>query len=335
MRVVITGGSGFIGTNLMLHFAATEPETEVVIVDTAIPQVVMPPNCRYVYADIRNLASLLMAFKGADEVYNLAGILGTSELLMIPALAAEVNIGGAANVLDACRILGVKRVYNVAKPFFDSFAENAYTATKHAGELYGQMYREQFGMEIATVRWLNAVGPHQHLYPVRKFVPMMVLLALYGYDLEVYGDGQQSIDPIDTRDLSRFTVHACRNLGRSEQVVDLGSGVDVTCQEAAELILDSVRVHALEQRWAPNAGAFRARIVNVPMRDGEKPGCTLKADMTYWQEQGMMPEYSFADSVRAVIQYIEELPEHVRLNALAYYGKNGHDRAECGSRRAA
>jgi UDP-glucose 4-epimerase len=263
-----------------------------------------------------------MAFEGADEVYNLAGILGTSELLAIPSLAAEVNITGAANVLDACRILGVARMYNVAKPFFDSFAENAYTATKHAGELYGQMYREQFGMEIATVRWLNAVGPHQHLYPVRKFVPMMVLLALYGYDLEVYGDGSQSIDPIDTRDLSRFTIHACRNLGRSEQVVDLGSGVDISCQAAAEVILRKV-------------GGRKSEIVNVPMRDGEKPGCTLKADMTYWQAQGMMPEYNFEDSVDAVIEYIMKLPAHVRHNALSYYGKPGHDSVERGSCRAA
>jgi nucleoside-diphosphate-sugar epimerase len=315
VKVAITGGSGFIGTNLMLYFAKTEPDTEVVIVDTAIPQVTMPENCRYVYADIRNLASLIMAFEDVDEVYNLAGILGTSELLMIPSLAAEVNINGAANVLDACRLMGVKRVYNVAKPFFDSFAENAYTATKHAGELYGQMYQEQFGMEIATVRWLNAVGPHQHLYPVRKFVPMMVLLALYGHDLEVYGDGSQTIDPIDTRDLARFTIHATRNLGRSRTVVDLGSGKDVSCQSAAETILK------MAQKVEPlgYTDSLRSKIVNVPMRDGEKPGVNLVADMTYWNSVGMEPEFSFEDSIDAVIEYIVDLPEHVRQNALKFY----------------
>lgn len=318
MKVVITGGSGFIGTNLMQYFAKTEPDTEVVIVDTAIPQVPMPENCKFIYADIRNLASLLMAFEGADEVYHLAGILGTSELLMIPSLAADVNVVGAANVLDATRRVGAKRMYNVAKPFFDSFAENAYTATKHAGELYGQMYQEQFGMEIATVRWLNAVGPHQHLYPVRKFVPMMVLLALYGFDLEVYGDGSQTIDPIDTRDLARFTVHATRNLGQSKTIVDLGSGKDVSCQHAAEVILKLVdgylsAMHKVDAK-SPS------KIVNVPMRDGEKPGVNLVADMSYWDSQGMKPEYSFEDSIDAVIKYIVDLPEHVRVNALSYYG---------------
>jgi UDP-glucose 4-epimerase len=311
MRVVITGGAGFIGTNLMLYLAETEPDTEIVIVDTAIPQVQMPESARYVYADIRSLASLLPAFEGADEVYHLAGILGTAELLSIPALAADVNISGAANVLDACRHMGVKRIYNVAKPYFESFAENAYTATKHAGELYGEMYRKHFGMEIATVRWLNAVGPHQHLYPVRKFVPMMVLLALYGHPLEIYGDGMQTIDPIDTRDLSKFTVHACRNLGHHEHVVDLGSGVDVTCWDAAGMILNLCR--------KVSVSAAASKLVKVPMRHGEKPGCTLKADMTYWQGQNMMPEYSFEDSVQAVIDDIIARPEHEKMNALKFY----------------
>jgi UDP-glucose 4-epimerase len=332
MRVVITGGSGFIGTNLMLHFAKTEPDTEIVIVDTAPPQVVLPEQARFVYADIRNLASLLWAFEGADEVYNLAGILGTAELLDIPSLAAEVNIVGAANVLDACRRQNVSRVYNVAKPFFDSLAENAYTATKHAGELYGQMYREQFGMEIATVRWLNAVGPYQHLYPVRKFVPMMILLALYDFDLEVYGDGQQTIDPIDTRDLSVFTIHACRNLGRHEHVVDLGSGVDISCATGAKVILEMVRGYQ-SSRGLPLS---KSQIVNVPMRHGEKPGCTLKADMSYWQSVGLMPEYKFDHSVAETIWDIAARPEHEKLNALKFYGKVlDYDGVVRPSRRAA
>ena len=213
MRVAITGGSGFIGTNLMLYLRRTEPETEVVIVDIATPRVRLAPTERYVYADIRNLHSLLRAFDGCEEVYHLAGILGTSELIAVSSLACETNIVGANNVMDACRMAGVKRVYNVAKPHFDGYDENSYTLTKHAGELVGRLYQAKYGMEVATVRWLNAVGPHQHLYPVRKFLPMMILCCMFDRDLEVYGDGSQTIDPIDVDDLSRFTVHAIRNLG--------------------------------------------------------------------------------------------------------------------------
>jgi nucleoside-diphosphate-sugar epimerase len=317
LRVCITGGCGFIGTNLTEYLGRTEPNTEIVLVDLVPPCIELPPNAKYVYADIRNLKSLMNAFEDCDEVYNLAGILGTSELISISSLACEVNVVGACNVFDAAITAGVKRVYNVAKPHFEGYAENAYTLTKHAGELLGIMYREKFGLDVATVRWLNAVGPHQHLYPVRKFVPMMILLALHGLDLEVYGTGRQTIDPIDVEDMSRFTVYACRNLGKHEHVVDLGSGEAVTVLDAAKMILDKVREYQKHCGWELSA----SRISHVPMRVGEGDDINLKADMTYWQSQGMRTEVSFEESVAKTIRYVAALPDYVHQNALNFYHK--------------
>lgn len=312
MKVCITGGTGFIGTNLMKYLEKTEPDTEIILVDLVPPCVSLGPKTSYVYADIRNLKSLLNAFEGCDEVYNLAGILGTSELLSIASLAAEVNIVGAANVLDAALMTKVKRVYNVAKPHFEGYAENAYTLTKHAGELLGLMYRDKYGLEVATVRWLNAVGPYQHLYPVRKFLPMMVLLALYNLPLEIYGSGLQTIDPIDTEDMARFTVHACRNLGRHPEVVDLGSGVAINCNDAAEMILKVMRDKGLP---------CTSKIIHIPMRPGEADDIMLKADTTYWRSVGMKTETSFETSISKTVDYIRMLPEYHRMNALRFYGK--------------
>lgn len=312
MRVCITGGSGFIGQNLMIYLAETEPDTEIVILDVVPPKVPLSRNAKFVYADIRNMASLLTPFEGCDEIYHLAGILGTSELIAVSSLACEVNVAGANNVMDAARICGVKRVYNVAKPHFESYSENSYTLTKHAGELVGQLYAEKYGMEVATVRWLNAVGPHQHLYPVRKFLPMMILLALFNYPLEVYGDGLQTIDPIDTRDLSRFTVHAVRNLGTSRTVVDLGSGCAINCTDAAHLIADIV---------SRKTGKSKVPVVHLPMREGEKPGVNLVADMSYWDSVGMKPEYDFEASVGATLGDIVTRPQYELQNALRFYGK--------------
>jgi UDP-glucose 4-epimerase len=313
MRAAITGSSGFIGTNLMLHLARTEPDTELVLIDIVAPVAPLPKNARFIYADIRNLASLLEPFKGVDEVYHLAGILGTSELIAVSSLACETNVVGANNVMDACRIAGVKRVYNVAKPHFDGYDENAYTLTKHAGELVGRLYQQKYGMEVATVRWLNAVGPYQHLYPVRKFLPMMILLAMFDMNLEVYGDGSQTIDPIDTEDLSRFTVHAIRNLGRRHDVVDLGSGRAINCNDAAEMILKVLQRQGL---------GMRSKLVNVPMREGEKEGVNLVADMSYWDSVGMKNEVSFEESIVKTVRHMQHLPIHHLINALRFYGKD-------------
>lgn len=312
MKVAITGASGFLGTNLMQWFWKTEPTTQIILVDIAPPQVRIPPNCRFLYADIRNLNTLIDAFNGVDEVYHLAGILGTSELIAVSSLACEVNIVGANNVMDAAKICGVQRIYNVAKPHFDGYDENAYTLTKHAGELLGRLYQKKYGMEVATVRWLNAVGPHQHLYPVRKFLPMMILLAMHNLDLEIYGDGTQTIDPIDVDDLSRFTVFANRNLGRHPTVVDLGSGSAINCTEAAEVILKVIR---------DTGASVASKIKHVPMRDGEKPGVNLVADMSYWDSVGMKTEVPFEHSVYKTYEYMKQLPKWHLFNALKFYRK--------------
>lgn len=317
MKIVITGGCGFIGTNLTEYLMRTEPDSEIVLLDLVAPCIEMGPNVKFVYGDIRNLNCLLNAFEGADEVYNLAGILGTSELLDIASLATDVNITGCCNVMDAAHRCGVKNVYNVAKPHFEGYAENAYTLTKHAGELLGLMYRAKFGLNVATVRWLNAVGPHQHLYPVRKFLPMMILLALHNYDLEIYGSGNQTIDPIDTDDLSRFTVHACRNLGQHPEVVDLGSGVAVTCNDAAETILRVVN-EELEAYGLPSS---TSKLVHIPMRPGEADDINLCADTSYWDSVGLKTEVPFETSVRKTVNYIMGLGREHHLNALAFYGK--------------
>lgn len=311
-KIVVTGGSGFIGTNLIRWFGEFEPANQVVVLDLCTPPVELPPNVTYQYGDIRNLNCLLDAFEGAEEVYNLAGILGTSELIPITSLATEVNVSGAANVLDAARRCNVKRIYNVAKPHFLGFHENAYTLTKHSAENLGLMYRDKYGMEIATVRWMNAVGPYQHLYPVRKLVPTLVLFALYGCPLEIYGSGNQTIDPIDTRDLCRYTTYACRHLGKSDEVVDLGSGLAITCNDAADMILS---------RLAVKGFMSNSQVVHLPMREGEQVDCQIKANTEFWDSVGMKPKYSFEESIDAVIADVLGLPNYHRINALAFYGK--------------
>jgi nucleoside-diphosphate-sugar epimerase len=171
------------------------------------------------------------------------------------------------------------------------------------------MYRDKFGLKIATVRWLNAIGEHQHLFPVRKFVPTMVLFALHGIDLEVYGSGRQTIDPIDAKDMARFTVHACRQ-GTGNKVVDLGSGVAWSVNDSAELILETVK----------SVVGSTSSIRHVPMRPGEGDDINLKADMAYWHAQGLRTEVSFEDSVKTVVKYVLSVPEYAQMNALRFYG---------------
>lgn len=316
-KIAITGGTGFIGSNLTDYLQRSEPETEIVLLDVAPPVIPLGPNTKYVYGDIRQFDSVLDAFSGCDEVYNLAGVLGTSELFSTFTHAVSTNILGCANVLEVARRLNVKRVYNVAKPNFSDVSENVYTMTKHSAELMGKMYQHHYCMSIATVRWLNAFGPYQHLYPVRKFLPTMILFALYNLPLEIYGSGNQTFDPIDAEDIARLTVHACRNLGFSEKVVDLGSGTDISCNDAAELILKVVN-DVLQTTCGEQS---KSTIAHLKMREGEDKEIELRADMSYWESVGVLPVISFEDTIRRTVDYIRRLPKYHLRNALSFYGK--------------
>ena len=134
-----------------------------------------------------------------------------------------------------------------------------------------------------------------------------------GHDLEIYGSGNQTIDPIDCRDLSRFTVHACRNLGQHPEVVDLGSGIAISCNDACETILSRLSLHG----YAKNVG-----IKHVKMREGEADDINLKANTAYWDSVGMHTQYDFSESVDSVIRYMETLPSYHIRNALHFYGKS-------------
>lgn len=309
MRVVITGGAGFIGTNLRNYIRSTEPDTEVILYDLSVPYTALDPKTKFIYGDVRDLASLIRAFEDVDEVYHLAGLLGPAAV----SVALQANVIGTCNVMDAVKIAGVKRVYNVAKPHFESFFENPYTMTKHAAELVGLFYRETAGIEVSTVRWYDVIGPQQSLYPVRKLVPTMTLFALHDIPLEIFGTGDQLIDPIDVWDLCRFTVYACRNLGKvNGPVVDLGSGNAISCNDAVAVIQKVVQ---------DMTGIAPSSVKHLPLRQGEKPGVNLVADMKFWNSIGMKTEYSFEDSIRRIVGYILTLSPQYKLNALSYYGK--------------
>ena len=313
MKIVITGGSGFIGMNLAEWLCKHEPESEVLLLDIAPPTTNIPESAEYVYGDVRSITGLLHSFEGADEVYHLAGVLGTSELLMHVSTAIETNIGGTANVLEAAYRCGVGRVYNVAKPQFSSLHENTYTLTKHTGELLSMMYRGTTGLKVTSTRWLNAVGRYQHLYPVRKLVPTLVLFALRGVPLEIYGNGGQTIDPIDARDLCRFTVYACRNQGLDSAIVDVGSGQAISCNDVAREVLLCLR---------EDFGlTTNSKVVHLPMRAGEAEGTCIKADTSFWDGLGMTPDYSFRDTLREVFDDILGRPSYELDNAMRFYGK--------------
>jgi UDP-glucose 4-epimerase len=255
VKVMVTGGSGFIGSYIALDLAK-DPNNEVIVFDVRTPPFALPKNMFYVDGDICYKTTVDRWVQGCEELYDCAGVLGTHELVFNTERAIDTNIKGAFNIIQACLDHGVKRIFHPTKPCFVNYWENTYTISKIAAENFCRMYRKVYGMDLTILRWMNASGPRQHLYPVRKFIPTAICYALLGKEIVVYGSGEQTMDIIDVRDISQIAIRAVRNgLGKTDQVWEVGTGKPLTCNRVAEYIIEKM--------------TSTSKIKYVPMRVGE------------------------------------------------------------------
>jgi UDP-glucose 4-epimerase len=306
MKVVVTGGAGFIGSHVALELAK-DPTTEVVIFDIVVPDHdwQAPDNVKYLHGDIRYLEEVLAATLGADEVYDIAGVLGTSELNSTNGRAIDTNVRGAANVLEACKINNVTRVFHPTKP---NDWLNTYSITKFGSEQFCLQYVQEHGMEIVCLKWFNAYGARQHPYPIRKLLPTLAIQASHGVPMGVFGDGEQTVDLIHVEDIAKIAIHCTRNYGDMGKVIDVGSGDAMTVNEVANFI--------------GKCSGNEYSIKYLPMRIGEPEKTSIKADVV---ELRSIYEFDLRDvyeGLEDTYKYYADLPDHIVANSFRYWGEN-------------
>ena len=282
-RAVVVGGQGFLGSAIASDLLRRGDEVFVFDVDadrTECDEIFGTGVVRVVRGDILDPAALRSAFRGADEVYHLAGMLGTSELEENVGAAILGNVCGSVNVFEAAIACRVPAVFYPSKP---NVWRNTYTITKFAAEQFAELYSEGGDVRIPSLRYFNAYGPRQSLGPIRKLVPTFAVQALCGLPLTVYGDGEQTVDMIFSEDLARQTVDFLRS-GYQGEAPDCGRGVPMTVLEMAEC------VRALLGSSSP--------IVHLPMRRGETPSTHLVADPV--RLEGVLGPLGFTDFERSL-----------------------------------
>lgn len=239
MKVLVTGSSGFIGQHLCAELRRRSHE----LVPFDRPG-----------RDVRSAADLIwMASDGLDAVVNLAGMLGTPELLGAERAAAEVNILGALNVYDAAARHGIPVVQigtgHKGQP-------NPYAITKACAEDLGLARARWLGEKITVVRAYHVYGPGQLPGPphgpasVRKFFPTFACRALSGEPLELCGGGGQLIDPVHVSDVAVALADAIG--GPYGQVVEAGCGKPVSVAQVAADIRDQADPLTVPMTDAPD-----------------------------------------------------------------------------------
>lgn len=277
MKVLVTGGRGFIGRAVKDYLDQYGHE--------AVPYDLVDGN------DIRDAERLVEVSRGCDSVIHMAGVLGTHELFDTPYLAIDVNITGTANVLEACKKNDMGFVGIEMPPVFRSL----YTASKVAASRWASAYHDTWGIPVSHVRAFNAFGRGQAHGPghPQKICPTFAVEAWNNRPLPVWGDGSQTVDMVHTSDLARLLVEAI-SYG-NDITFDGGTGHALTVVEFAQMVSEIVGVEL--------------NLKHLPMRRGEVP-THIVAEGDGWDLLDWKPEFRYSDLVDAVESYKDWTPDH-------------------------
>ena len=251
VKVVVTGGAGFIGSNLT--DALVEKGFSVHVIDNLSEgkRENVNKKAKLHVGDICDSKILKKVFKDAQYVFHLAALPRVQYSIEHPQETNEVNVGGTINVLEACRVTGVKKlIYSassaaygdqVKMPLVESMSavpKSPYGLQKYVGELYCKTWSEVYGLSTVSLRYFNAYGPRQSEEGAYALVIARFLKQhREGKNVTITGDGKQTRDFTHVRDIVQANILAMESskVGRGE-VVNIGSGQNISVNEIAELI---------------------------------------------------------------------------------------------------
>ncbi len=310
-RVLVTGGSGFIGCNFLRLVVPERPETEWVNLD-ALTYAGRPENTedfaraenyRFVHGSIEDgmlVEALFSEPEGFDAVVNFAAESHVDRSIAGPRVFVETNVLGTQNLLEAARRHGVGRfvqvstdeVYGSLGPDDPPFTEKSslepnspYSASKASADLLCRSYHETYGMNVMITRCSNNYGPYQ--YP-EKLIPSFIRHALADKPVPLYGDGMNVRDWLHVEDHCRAVARVMEG-GEPGEVYNVGGSNEHTNLEITKLILDHL-------------GKPEDLISYVTDRLGHDRRYAI--DSTHLQETlGWSPEHDFEAGIRETIDW--------------------------------
>ena len=254
-RVLITGGLGFIGSNLA-HALARQC-AELTLVDSLIPGYGgnlfnisgIEDHIRVNIADVRDESSMDYLVRGKDYIFNLAGQVSHIDSMRDPYTDLEINCRSQLSILEACKKnnRGVKVVYAGTRgqygkvdklPVDENHPQRPTDVNginKMAGEWYHIVYNNAHDIRACSLRLTNTYGPRHHMRTSRQGVlSWFVRLALEGKEIQLFGGGEQQRDFNYVDDVVEAFLLAAASDAANGEVFNIGAGVPVSLRQAAE-----------------------------------------------------------------------------------------------------
>ena len=273
MAILITGGCGFLGSHLVDQMVAEG--CSVLVFDRVYKKELWDeygwsqnPMVSFMLGDIKDRDSVFEAVQQSDMWVNLAGLLGTAEMINNPIPAVEVNVLGALNVFDAARLYKKRGVQIDVGNYWMS---NPYSITKSIASRFASMYNKEHDTDIRIVRGMNVFGERQKHRPIRKLFPNLVIPALLNKPITLYGTGDQIMDLIYVKDIADILSRALLLDDVPNDVsYEAGIGDNQTINQTAKLVLELT--------------GSSSELVHKPMRSGEDKMSVVQITDQGWED---------------------------------------------------
>ena len=319
--VLVTGGLGFIGSNLAKHLA--DLGAQVLLVDALIPDyggnlfniAGLDGIVHVNIADIRDEAAMEVLVRGREVIFNLAGQVSHIDSMRDPHTDLDINCRAQLSMLEACRkynpdvrivYAGTRQVYG--RPDFLPVDETHLVrpadingVNKAAGEYYHLLYNNVFDVRACSLRLTNVYGPRQLIKHDRQgFIGWFIRLAIEDREIQIFGDGSQMRDFVYVDDAADAFLRAGASDRCDGEVFNVGGREPITHRDLVALLIDV-------------AGTGRVRFVEWPPDKKRIDIGSFYSDSTKFQTRvGWTPRIDLGEGLaRTVAFYRENLPRYL------------------------
>ena len=323
MKIIVTGGAGFIGSNFVIHMVKKYPEHEIVNLDLLtyagnlenLTEVEKAPNYKFIRGDIadRKFVFDLFEQEKPDIIVNFAAESHVDRSITDPESFVRTNVMGTTTLLDACKEYGIKRFHQVStdevygdlpldRPdlFFTEetplHTSSPYSSSKASADLFVMAYHRTFGIPVTISRCSNNYGPYQ--FP-EKLIPLIISRSLADEELPVYGTGENVRDWLHVSDHC-VVIDLILEKGRVGEVYNIGGHNERTNLEVVKTILKALDKPESLIRFVKDRPGHDRRYAIDPTK--------------METELGWKPQYVFDTGMKQTIQWYldnKEWWEHI------------------------
>lgn len=306
MKVLITGGAGFIGSHLVDKLMVDE--YEAVVLDNLstgklenLAQHGDNPKFSFVKGDITSPSDVRGSLEGVDAVIHEAAITSVPLSIKKPELVNKVNVGGTETLLEESASAGVKRfVYASSCAVYGEARElpiredtepgpiSPYGESKLAAEALCKKFHDERGLEALCLRYFNVYGPRQTFGPYAGVILHFLERVKAGKPPIIFGDGEQTRDFVHVSDVVQGSLLALEGRAPNGRVINVGTGIATSVNQLCEIVLEIVGREDLK-----------------PVHESAKPGDIRhsRADINRAKEiLGYQPKIRLEDGLRRLIE---------------------------------